>query len=185
MDTKLPATTGQLRTIALDPGTREMGYAVLEDKELVFFGVRTFRTRSGRKLVAEARHFLSELVTDFAPHVVAIEKTRYSASRRSGLLHPVVDELTTFARRNGIRAFAVPPRTVMTAIVGEGRVTRRDVTEMIVRWYPYLERYLRKDQRSREVYWSKMFNAIALALTAYETAAKERFFRATRWRKSA
>jgi hypothetical protein len=35
-------STTPLRTLALDPGTREMGYAVLESTDLLYFGVHIF-----------------------------------------------------------------------------------------------------------------------------------------------
>ena len=42
-----------LRTLAIDPGTREMGYAVLEEQELLYFGVHTFKPgQSARRLLA-------------------------------------------------------------------------------------------------------------------------------------
>jgi hypothetical protein len=40
-----PTPTGLLRTLAIDPGTREMGYVVLEGTELLHFGVHTFPHR--------------------------------------------------------------------------------------------------------------------------------------------
>src|SRR2546427_8961614 len=48
-DKTVPTTP--LRTLALDPGTREMGYAVLESTDLFYFGVHTFPHRcSARRL---------------------------------------------------------------------------------------------------------------------------------------
>jgi hypothetical protein len=45
---------------------------------------------------------------------------------------------------------------------------------LVLQGYPYLGEYLATDVRTREHYWEKMFDAIALGLTGYEEVAKAR-----------
>lgn len=165
-----------LRTLALDPGTREAGYAVLEGTELLFFGVHTFKHRkSARSLLKEGQGFVSGLVDAFDPQIFVIEKTFYAKSKRSSLLHVFADEIARFARGKRLRVLAYAPSTVKKAIAGNGAATKRQVAETLVRhWYPYLEKYLRTDLRTQERYWENMFDAVALGLTGHEEVVRER-----------
>jgi len=159
-----------IRTLALDPGTRELGYAVLDRTELVYFGVHSFRDRSSaRRVLADGQRFVGKLIAKFRPKLFVIEKTFYVNSKRTSLLHVLAGELTNLARDHGSSVLAYAPTTVKKAITGNGAATKRELAEILVtRRYPHLDRYLRTDTRTREQYWQNAFDAIALALTGYE-----------------
>lgn len=169
-----------LRTLALDPGTREMGYAVLEGTELLYFGVHTFRRRtSARHLLAEGQRFVTDLLQTFYPQLFVIEKTFYAKSKRSALLHVFVEEMQRFATRHHLLVRAYAPTTVKKAITGHGAATKRHVAETLIqRGYPYLAKYLRTDLRTREKYWENMFDAVAVGLTGYEEVSRHQTQRA-------
>jgi Holliday junction resolvasome RuvABC endonuclease subunit len=174
-----PIPTGLLRTLAIEPGTREMGYVVLEGTELLHFGVHTFPHRlADHQLLHEGQRFERALIETFDPHVFVIEQTRYARSTRSPRLHRFVIGLQRVAKRRGLIVVAYPPSRVKDTIVGDEAAPRRHVAETLVRQgYPYLEKYLTTDRRTQERYWEHMFDALALGLTAYEAIAKEQVLR--------
>jgi Holliday junction resolvasome RuvABC endonuclease subunit len=169
-----PTTPILLQTLAIDPGTREMGYAVLEGTELLHFGVHTFpHGLSPEQLMGEGRRFVTALIDTFAPHLFVIERTRYAHSKRSPRLHGFVEGMQRVAKRRGLMGVAYPPAMVKDTIVGDEAASRRQVAETLVRQgYPYLAKYLATDQRTQERYWEQMFDAVALGLTAYEEVTK-------------
>jgi hypothetical protein len=64
---------------------------------------------------------------------------------------------------------------VKKMICGRGDATKREVAETLIRQrYPYLEKYLTTDLRTRERYWQNMFDAVALGLTGCEEGYKKR-----------
>lgn len=168
--------TAARRTLAIAPGTREMGYAVLEGTELLYFGVHTFKhRRSAQALCAEGQQFMRGLMDAFTPQVFVIEQTEYATSKRSTRLHIVVEKLQRFAMRHGCTVLAYTPTVVKRIICGHGQATKREVAETLIRQrYPYLAKYLTTDLRTREMYWQNMFDAVALGLTGCEDVSTTR-----------
>jgi len=170
----LPTTP--LRTLALDPGTREMGYAILESTDLLYFGVHTFPHRcSVHRLCAEGQRFVQGLLDAYAPQLLVMEKTWYAKSTRSTRLHVFVEAMQRYATRKGLLVCAYTPSIVKKMICGRGDATKRDIAETLIRQhYPYLAKYLRRDLRTRDKYWQSMFDAVALGLTGYEQCSRTR-----------
>ena len=107
------APTTPLRTLALDPGTREMGYAVLESTDLLYFGVHTFPHHCpARRLCAEGQAFVQGLLDAYGPQLFVIEKTWYAKSTRSTRLHIFVETMESFALQEGLLVRAYTPRMV-------------------------------------------------------------------------
>ena len=161
------------RTLAIDPGVREMGYAILEANDLLYFGVHTLRHRiSTHRLLAEGQRVVTDLITRFDPHLCVIGKRGDARAKRSTRLPGVVEAIQRCAQQHRVRFAAYAPTTVKKTITGNGAATKREVAETLVRWYPYLVKYLRTDLRTREHYWEHMFAAVALGLTGSEHASK-------------
>jgi Holliday junction resolvasome RuvABC endonuclease subunit len=179
----IPTPTGLLRTLAIDPGTREMGYVVLEGTELLHFGVHTFPHRlADHQLLDEGQRFERALIDTFAPHLFVIEQTRYAHSKRSPRVHRLVAAMQRLVKRRGLLVVAYPASRVKDTLVGDKAAPRRHVAETLVRQgYPYLARYLTTDLRTQERYWENMFDALALGLTAYEEVSKEKMLRTGWW----
>jgi len=109
-----------LRSLAIDPGTRELGYAVLEGTELLHFGVHPFAHRlSATDLEDAGRQFLRALVETFAPQGFVIEHLVSPQSRRSARLPAFIRAMQRFAtkRRRYVLSFRLA--MVKIAIVGD------------------------------------------------------------------
>ena len=168
--------TTLLRTLALDPGTREMGYAVLESTDLLYFGVHTFPHRcSARRLCTEGQRFVQGLLDAYAPQLLVMEKTLYAKSKRSTRLHVFVETMEAFAQQQGLLVRTYTPSMVKTMICGHGDATRRDIAETLIHQrYHFLAKYLQRDLRTHDKYWQSMFDAVALGLTGYEEVSRTR-----------
>ncbi len=168
-------TTAQ-RTLAISPGTREMGFAILESTELLYFGVHTFKHRQAvRSFLAEGRQFIQGLIDTFAPQGLVLEKTWYAHSTRSARLRGFVEAMQRSALGQGINVFIYTPTMVKKMLCDDGNVTKREVAETLVQQhYSYLAKYLRTDLRTRDRYWQHMFDAVALGLTGSEEASQRR-----------
>lgn len=155
-----------LRTLAIDPGSQELGYAVLEMCEPLFFGVHTFKhTATVADLVKEGEEFIGKLIKTYQPQLFVSEQTWYSGSRRRPVLHKFVKRMNRYASRRGLTVVSYVPMRVKEAVAGDHRVSRRTIAEILVRdWYPYLKPYLEIDDDSGQKYWQNAFDAIALGL---------------------
>src|SRR5438445_6609270 len=107
-----------------------MGYAVLEEHELVYFGVHTFKRRQpSRILVADSVKVVAELIDACKPKLVAIEKASAARSRQAPRLTVVIDKMKASARGRGRGVRTYPLGVIKEASTGSGAATRRDVAE--------------------------------------------------------
>ena len=69
-------TRSKSTILAIDPGTRAMGVAVVENGDLIYHGVRTIpKQPSPRDTLDRGRKAVLRLIRDFRPNVLALEKT--------------------------------------------------------------------------------------------------------------
>src|SRR5689334_12789890 len=88
--------------LAIDPGTKELGVAVLEGDRLVYFGVKTFKQRSPpHVLLANVSRLIEALVDRYGPECVAIERT-FLIHKEAVLLNVVAAEIKFTAHERGL-----------------------------------------------------------------------------------
>ena len=67
------------RILAIDPGTRLMGVAFLDDGKLLYHSVKVIaRGRSPQQTLQRAKGVILRLIDDLGPQIIAAEKTFFS-----------------------------------------------------------------------------------------------------------
>lgn len=151
------------RILAIDPGMQYLGVAIFEGEELIRYGVKTF---PGMRRLAEVRgevkRYLSELVNDHQPDVLAIELPFYAQSVLSKNLCKLTEEIKDWARWKGLKVHGFLP-TAPKAFFCRDLQTKQSLAEAMVERYPFLRRYLTYLPWRRR-YWLHVFDAIAVGL---------------------
>jgi crossover junction endodeoxyribonuclease RuvC len=154
-----------LKILAIDPGTRYMGVAFLDNGSIIYCGVKVIRNRrSPHEILWACRKIVLRLIKDFQPQVVVVEKTFFAQNKNTALLNVLVDEIKNIGRRKGLQVLSFAPSTVKKGICGNGRATKEEVAKVIVSKYPELKVFLTQDRRWKERYHQNMFDAVALAV---------------------
>ena len=153
------------RLLAVDPGTKELGIAVLEGKKLLFQSVVTLYRYPARERPKQARNRLREVICHYKPRILVIEKVFSSSNKNTKGLQLLAKTIKSLARRNGLRVAEYAPKTVRKCICGTGKATKREVAATISAKYPELHIYLSQDRRWKERHWQNLFDAIAVGLT--------------------
>lgn len=158
-----PKRTGS-RILALDPGTREVGVAVLEGRELLFYGVRTIQHRATpQERLRDAVGLISRLILRHRPDVLAIERTLVIQQSAAFLL-VVAKKMKAAARRKGLLVYEYPPLVVRRFICGTDKPTRQETMQQIAESYPHLRRHLERPAEWERLYYAHIFDAIAVGL---------------------
>lgn len=151
--------------LAIDPGTREMGVAVLEGTQLLYAGVKTFPPKipypEGRQRI---RAVLSRLLSDFNPDLVAVEKTLFANNPSSRLLNEIEGQIRMLAKRWGITMIVVAASTVKKVMGGYGTASKYMVAKAVVSYYPTLRIFLNQNKKWKRRYHANMFDAVALGM---------------------
>jgi len=164
---KMPKT--KERILAIDPGTRHMGVAVMENGELLYYGVEIIKKQeTPHETLREGRKVILRLINDLKPQVLAVEKTFFANNRSSALLNVFADEIRAIGRRKGLKVIGFAPNTLKKFTCGDGRASKFQVATVIVSIFPELKVYLTQDRAWKERFHQNMFDAVALAVMAAE-----------------
>ena len=162
------------QVIAIDPGLRAMGTAVLDqDGHLLAAAVWTTSPRAPRR--AAERHLmarLNDLLLRHSPSLVVIEETFPTRSRALAPVHRIALLCKERARALGVHVAAVASGSVRRRMLGNGRAGKRDVARFCATLYPELRVYLNQRQRWQERHFGNLFDAVLLAADALSNRAQ-------------
>src|SRR5216683_2835607 len=146
--------------LALAPGTRHLGVAVLAGRELIYFGVKSF---PGKKFaptfLPQAAAALTLIIRRYRPNVLAIEETYYAQARSSLLLPSLISSLQILGRKHRLHNERILPTEVKRYFC-IGKSTRRNLAEAMSLRYTFLAPFLRHHRTGP--YWQQMFDAVGL-----------------------
>jgi len=153
------------KILAIDPGTREMGIAFLEEGKLIYHGVKVIgKKKTPSEALKEGRRIILRLIKDFKPGALVLEKAFFANNQSAALLNVFVDEIKAIGRRKGLKVMSFAPSTVKKAICGNSRASKKEVARVIISKYPELKVYLTQDRAWKEEYHQNMFDAVALGM---------------------
>ena len=157
-------TKTQNTILALDPGLRDLGYAVLRGSRIVAGGVLPLRflPRKGRSRYA--RTAVRTWIEAHRPSAVVLERTHRHPVGSLHDLYLLTRAVSRIAHAERIPVATYPAQTVRKSLTGYGWSVKREVAGIIAARYPQLRLYLTQDKRWKERYWQNYFDAIALAL---------------------
>ena len=162
-----------LRILAVHPGIKRTGYAVLTDTNIYDWKIHKFGDRNQSKtLTAKSRKFIKDLIKEYTPDLFVIEETRFQGSQRTKRAHRLVDEMTRVARTHRVPVRSYTPALVKKTVAGSESATKKQIAELVVKRYPWLKEKHIADGMNVEKYWQHLFDAIALGITAYEEYRK-------------
>jgi len=150
--------------LALDPGLRDLGYAVLDGKNLLTAGVLSLRLTKPRRRIGRIQDSLHGWIRAYRPRTLVLEHIPKRPLDSLAGLPALGRRLCRFAsdRRIPIRTYSA--KTVRRTVPGDGWAGKRDVAKAVASRFPDLRVHLTHDRKWKELYWQNMFDAIALAL---------------------
>jgi crossover junction endodeoxyribonuclease RuvC len=153
------------RILAIDPGTKHMGVALLDNGALIYGGVKVIRSRrSPHEIIQTCRKIILRLIRDYRPQALVVEKTFFSNNRNSALLNVLFDEIKNIGKRKKLPVIGYAPNTVKKATCGDGRASKEEVARVVIARYPELKVYLTQDRKWKESFHYNMFDAVALGM---------------------
>jgi Holliday junction resolvasome RuvABC endonuclease subunit len=165
--------TKPTKILAIDPGTKELGVAVLVGGRLDYYGVKTFKHRQPTQVfLAAVVRYLTDLIADHQPIALAIEKT-YSIQRDTALLNVTAKEIRNTAKRCGLAVFEFAPTQVRQHICKAEKATKRETAKILAGRYPELTHYLKRPTKWEALYWAHVFDAVAVGLACFDHIFRE------------
>lgn len=156
----------QTRILALDLGTKEIGYALFEDDMLMRYGVRNFKKRMDKQKMETAPGI--DLVKSYKPNLVIMGKLSHPERIGNLKLKNLANQITRFALKHGIPVREIEPSTARKYLIKDRKPTKMNAASLIAATYPELSTHLPRNGRilwtQKDKYWMNMFDALTLAL---------------------
>lgn len=164
------------KILAIDPGSKEIGVALLEGSALRYHDVLSINVeRRPTAILAEIRSRIDRLIGDFRPTALAIEKTFVGKNQSTAILNVIVSDLISLGRERKLPILLASALTVRKAITGFGWTEKEDLAKVIVsRYFRELRPYLGMKRESQALFHLNRFDAIALGLWAAEQLSSDR-----------
>ena len=154
--------------LAVDPGCRELGVAVLRGKELLFYRVKTISNRKNPAMVLETiSSHLRNLIKIHRPDYLTIKKV-FIRQNSYALLSVVAEQIKATARESNLPIREYAPRSVRKRLCQTGRATRREMAAVLAARFPELKGYYLRTTKSERDYYGNLFEAVALGVICGE-----------------
>lgn len=157
--------------LAIDPGLRDLGHAVLRGRRLVDSGVATFRFVSKLRRRPEALRAVRTWIDRYEPDALVIETTTGDLEPPFPELRRLERSLKGLAARRHLACATYPAQAARKTLLGNGWAGKRDVAVALAARYPTLGVYVRQNRQWKEKYFQNMFDAVALAIHHQATVA--------------
>lgn len=159
--------------LGIDPGTKEMGIAVIRGMELLSYGVHTLRNgERPHDVIGQAKRVALSYVERFAPEIVAIEEPILKATKRAAVLSVIAQELRARAEETGLEVIELAPWEIRERLLGDPHANKLQVAEKLVAMgfedlrakLPARPNRAVLGFRPGEKYWLHVFDALAMAV---------------------
>lgn len=127
-----------MRILGIDPGTRILGYGVVELKGnslLPQVGgiIRTDKKHDRSSKLHQIHKNLLQVIKRAKPDVVAVEEVFYGVNVASLIkIGEARGAVLAACGQQGVVTYGYPPATVKKAVTGNGRATKAQVREMVM-----------------------------------------------------
>jgi len=150
------------RILAIDPGTKTMGYADFENDILIDYGLRFFKPcRKIEELLDSIERVIERLIKDKNPDIFVLEKNRFSQITNNVRLTMAILRIKSLAKRRNLVVVEYAPKTIRAIITKNGYATKSDTAKIIVSKFPEIGHMFRRQSPSSLSRFYNVTDAIA------------------------
>jgi Holliday junction resolvasome RuvABC endonuclease subunit len=150
------------RILAVNPGSRYIGFAAFRGPELLDWGVRVISAKTPQGRVRVGSQIVKEAIERFQPDTLAVK--RLHSSRTSTCLDRLTDSIQKLARRRKLKLHQYSITALKYVLCSGAKGNKRQLAAEVAATYPVLSRDLQKEMANRNPYYLRMFEAVALGI---------------------
>ena len=150
--------------LAIDPGTRELGYAVLLGPTLIDSGVLVLRHVPAQRRLTAVRSAFERWISADSPDTLVLEDV---PSRPLGAqlgLPSLGRLLRRLAHKHGLALSTYSAKAVRRSLLNNGWAGKAEIVGPLVGRFPQLRVYRGQNRKWKDRHWHNLFDAVALAL---------------------
>ncbi|MCB9503234.1 MAG: crossover junction endodeoxyribonuclease RuvC [Deferribacteres bacterium] len=152
------------RILAIDPGAREMGIAIMDGDELIYASVKSLRPfRPQNRLKKAVKEILAKLILEYGVTTIVAENG-WVSQLKNQLFDAAFSAIKETAKQKKLPFHTHTPSSIRKIVCSNGKANKKETARKIAERYPELTIYLEQDKRWKEQYWLHMFDAVAVGL---------------------
>ena len=155
----------RITILAIDPGTKHMGFAAFEGIELVDYGVKTIRQGSEVIILDHLEEIISRLLKEKQPDYFVLERNTFSQIKQNIRLTLAISKMKHIAKKCGVLVYEYDPRTIRKEICNDGNASKIRVAQTIVTSFDELKVYIQSDKVWVLRYNLNLLDAVAIGMT--------------------
>jgi len=146
--------------LGISIGTRSIGIAVFRNNELIDWYIKSFRQMWSSKKLTAILDFLEQLIIDNNPTTIALKTLQLDVESKS--TEKIMNGLSVIAKQHGVTVRRYTLRQLKQFHLKTSAATRARLIEHIVQEYSCVSNEYHKEQKIKNHYYLKMFEAIAV-----------------------
>lgn len=155
----------KIKIVAVDPGTKHLGFAAFEGTELVDYGVKTVRQGSERIILQHLEEIISRLIKEKKPDYFVLERNTFSQIKQNVRLTLAISRMKYVAKKNSVLVYEYDPKTIRKEICNDGNASKLRVAQTLVTTFDELKVYLQSDKGWVLRYNLNLLDAVAVGMT--------------------
>ncbi len=151
--------------LALDPGLREIGFALLEGKDLADYGVKSLCRKGNHQTRPNlASEVMYRLIKDTCPDAVVLERKEIPDTPDGFRLMILIKCAIELGRKLKVPVAEIDSNEIRIEVAGKPVASMQEMANTIASRFPELQKCASVKDRGRRRYWSHLFTSVAAAL---------------------
>ena len=148
-----------IKILGINPGARQIGYALFHKSELRDWGIKSVKGRWSNEKKKKIERIFIGLLDQYKPDCLALKKLH--PARSSLELSRQITRLKELCQSRNIRIYEYPLKYLEQIILTE-RMSKRKLIDSLSEQYPVLFAEAKKEHSNKNSYHTRMFEAVAL-----------------------
>lgn len=149
--------------LGIDPGARQIGYALFNKNQLIFYGIKTIQQKTKCESLNKLRQILQTFFKNYKVKYIAIENPIF-IQQKSSFIQTVFAEIKTIAESEQKQIFTYDPIFIRQAICQDKKPTKANTADYLIKKYPELKYYRNRPNLWQRRYCAMLFDAVAAGL---------------------
>jgi len=154
-----------VKILSIVPGTKYLGTALFYGSELRDWGIKVLNEKGIDGKVKKAKGIISDFIEKYEPQVLALKKLDLKKSSKN--LNSLVRKIKEFARRKSLFICQMKLSEIKESILPQRRINKKELAQIMVSRFPELLFDFKKEEKNRNGYYERMFEAVALGISCF------------------
>jgi len=159
--------------LAINPGTRYLGIAVFQGPDLRDWRIKAFQGKFSKQKLDKFLKIIADLIEQYHADVLAIKKLH--PGRSSSNLNSLASKIISISKRKGLKVCQYSIADIKKFFLPKEKSNKKKLAERMASKYSDLLTELNREKASRNPYYLRMFEAVALGSICIYQIDKQKY----------